>query len=101
MLSITAREADAEITNLPGQPEDVIFSQYSGYVSIDQNKKLFYCLVEASTDADLKPLLLWLNGGPGCSSIGYGAFQEIGTFRVLPNGKLSKRQFSWNTGDFI
>ncbi|KAI6672347.1 hypothetical protein NL676_000253 [Syzygium grande] len=97
MLSITAREADAEITNLPGQPEDVIFSQYSGYVSIDQNKKLFYWLVEASTDADLKPLLLWLNGGPGCSSIGYGAFQEIGPFRVLPSGKLSKRQFSWNT----
>ncbi|KAL3714182.1 hypothetical protein ACJRO7_006166 [Eucalyptus globulus] len=95
MLSITARAA--EITKLPGQPEDVRFAQYSGYVSIKEEKRLFYWLVEASTDAEHKPLLLWLNGGPGCSSIGYGAFQEIGPFRVLPNGKLSKRQFSWNT----
>lgn len=93
--------ADAKITTLPGQPMDASFAQYSGYVTINEKKKLFYWLVEASSDAESKPLLLWLNGGPGASTIGYGAFQEIGPFQILPDGKLSKRQFAWNTGNFV
>lgn len=106
MLSVAARTsiddaASAKITRLPGQPKDACVAQYSGYVRISERKKMFYWLVEASSDADSKPLLLWLNGGPGCSSIGYGAFQEIGPFQVLPNGKLAKRQISWDTGNFV
>ncbi|XP_030512136.2 serine carboxypeptidase 24-like [Rhodamnia argentea] len=89
--------ASARITALPGQPMDASVSQYSGYVRISEKKKMFYWLVEASSDADSKPLLLWLSGGPGCSSIGWGAFQEIGPFQVLPNGELAKREISWNT----
>ncbi|XP_056158980.1 serine carboxypeptidase 24-like [Syzygium oleosum] len=102
MSSVAARTsiddaASAKITRLPRQPKDACVAQYSGYVRISERKKMFYWLVEASSDADSKPLLLWLNGGPGCSSIGYGAFQEIGPFQVLPNGKLAKRQISWDT----
>ncbi|XP_039155861.1 serine carboxypeptidase 24-like [Eucalyptus grandis] len=89
--------ASAKIMTLPGQPKDASVAQYSGYVRINEKKKMFYWLVEAASDADSKPLLLWLNGGPGCSSIGYGAFQEIGPFQVLPNGELAKRQISWDT----
>ncbi|KAI3417723.1 Carboxypeptidase [Psidium guajava] len=89
--------ASARITALPGQPMEASVSQYSGYVRISEKKKMFYWLVEASSYADSKPLLLWLNGGPGCSSIGWGAFQEIGPFQVLPNGELAKREISWDT----
>jgi len=80
---------------------DVSFAQYSGHVTINEKKKLFYWLVEASSDAESKPLLLWLNGGPSATTIGYGAFQEIGPFQFLPDGKLFKRQFAWNTGNFV
>ncbi|AES77859.2 putative carboxypeptidase D [Medicago truncatula] len=86
-----------KITNLPGQPH-VDFHQFSGYVNVDdQNKKaLFFYFVEAKNDAVSKPLVLWLNGGPGCSSLGVGAFSENGPFR--PKGEaLVKNQFSWNT----
>jgi serine carboxypeptidase-like clade 2 len=54
-----------KIAALPGQPNGVSFSQYSGYVTVDENngRALFYYLVEATTDAVTKPLVLWLNGG--------------------------------------
>lgn len=59
-----SKEAD-KISALPGQPPDVNFQQYSGYINVDQStgKSLFYYFVEASADAAKKPLVLWLNGG--------------------------------------
>ncbi|XP_050224356.1 serine carboxypeptidase-like 45 [Mercurialis annua] len=85
-----------KIVKLPGQPE-VGFNQYSGYVTVDDKNQtaLFYYFAEAETDPASKPLVLWLNGGPGCSSLGVGAFSENGPFR--PNGEaLVKNQYSWN-----
>ncbi|KAL3649753.1 hypothetical protein CASFOL_006156 [Castilleja foliolosa] len=87
------------IIKLPGQPSNVTFSQYSGYVTVDQRagRALFYWLVEATKKPESKPLVLWLNGGPGCSSIAYGASEEVGPFRVGPDGvTLSLSPYSWN-----
>lgn len=73
------------------------FQQFSGYVTVDQkkHKSLFYYFVEAEVDPSSKPLVLWLNGGPGCSSLGVGAFSENGPFR--PKGNiLVKNDHSWN-----
>ncbi|KAG5520530.1 hypothetical protein RHGRI_033194 [Rhododendron griersonianum] len=84
------------INQLPGQPQ-VNFQQFSGYVTVDEKKTraLFYYFVEAEGDPDSKPLVLWLNGGPGCSSLGVGAFSENGPFR--PSGKvLVRNEYSWN-----
>jgi len=37
--------------------------------------------------------------GPGCSSIGYGASEEIGPFRINKTGSnLYLNKFTWNTG---
>jgi len=37
--------------------------------------------------------------GPGCSSLAYGAMQELGPFRVNSDGKtLHTNVFSWNRG---
>ncbi|EXB79994.1 Serine carboxypeptidase-like 45 [Morus notabilis] len=85
-----------KIHELPGQPQ-VGFQQFSGYVKVDaqKNTSLFYYFVEAEKDPSSKPLVLWLNGGPGCSSLGVGAFSENGPFR--PNGKiLLRNKYSWN-----
>ncbi|XP_012572179.1 serine carboxypeptidase-like 45 isoform X4 [Cicer arietinum] len=70
------------IHKLPGQPH-INFQQFSGYVTVDEMKQrsLFYYFVESKTNPSSKPLVLWLNGGPGCSSIGIGAFSENGPFR--------------------
>ncbi|KAG5086060.1 hypothetical protein JHK82_053457 [Glycine max] len=93
---ISLPEAD-KISNLPGQPQ-VEFQQYSGYVTVDDQhqRALFYYFVEAEEDPASKPLVLWLNGGPGCSSIGVGAFAEHGPFRPSDNNVLQQNDYSWN-----
>ncbi|KAJ7949231.1 Carboxypeptidase [Quillaja saponaria] len=86
------------IVSLPGQPQ-VKFSQYGGFVTLNETagRALYYYFVEAQHSKDYLPLLLWLNGGPGCSSLAYGAMQELGPFRVHSDGKtLYTNRFSWN-----
>ena len=54
------------ITALPGQPANVSFKQYSGFIVTDDQygRALFYYFVEAETAHPLsRPLTLWLNGG--------------------------------------
>ncbi|CAI9270105.1 unnamed protein product [Lactuca saligna] len=86
------------VTDLPGQP-NVEFQHYAGYVTVNEKngRALFYWFYEAWTLPHEKPLVLWLNGGPGCSSVGYGATQEIGPFLVSTDGKgLRLNPYSWN-----
>ncbi|AES62198.1 putative carboxypeptidase D [Medicago truncatula] len=98
--SIKEQKRD-KIKWLPGQPKIVGFEQYSGYVTVNEEsgRALFYWLTEAplSHGPNSKPLVLWLNGGPGCSSIAYGASEEIGPFRIRPDGKsLYLNPYAWN-----
>ncbi|XP_058223495.1 serine carboxypeptidase 1-like [Rhododendron vialii] len=88
-----------KIDFLPGQPEGVDFDQYAGYVTVNQTagRALFYYFVESPNNSSTNPLVLWLNGGPGCSSLGYGAMEELGPFRVNSDGKtLYRNEYSWN-----
>lgn len=91
------------VDSLPGQPK-VGFKQYAGYVTVNESagRALFYYFVEAnvhsphSRPADY-PLSLWLNGGPGCSSIGGGGFTELGPFFPRSDGRgLQINDHSWN-----
>ncbi|XP_012440153.1 serine carboxypeptidase-like 46 [Gossypium raimondii] len=87
------------IPSLPGQHGHLSFRQYSGYIVTDaeHGRALFYYFVECSSNEDvLHPLTLWLNGGPGCSSLGFGAFMENGPFQPGENGTLIKNPYSWN-----
>ncbi|XP_022156752.1 serine carboxypeptidase-like 45 [Momordica charantia] len=96
MVTFCWRGECERIVRLPGQPA-VAFQQYSGYISVDQyqSRALFYYFVEAHTNPASKPLVLWLNGGPGCSSVGAGAFLEHGPFRPKADILISNN-FSWN-----
>ncbi|KAL3651665.1 hypothetical protein CASFOL_004667 [Castilleja foliolosa] len=88
-----------QINSLPGQPKNITFNQYGGYVTVDQKvgRALYYYFAEAQNYAQASlPLVLWLNGGPGCSSL-YGAMQELGPFRVKSDGKtLFLNEYAWN-----
>ncbi|PWA95989.1 serine carboxypeptidase-like 27 [Artemisia annua] len=90
-----------KIDKLPGQPANVDFDQYSGYVNVNKEsgRSLFYWLTEspANRNPETRPLLLWLTGGPGCSSVAFGAAQEIGPLHINSDGKsLYVNPYSWN-----
>lgn len=88
-----------KISALPGQPAGTDFEQYSGYVTVDPNhgKALFYYFTESPANSSTNPLVLWLNGGPGCSSFGNGAMMELGPFRVNADTvTLSRNKYAWN-----
>ncbi|RCN32049.1 serine carboxypeptidase, partial [Ancylostoma caninum] len=53
-------------------------------------------LTESQSDPSTDPLILWLNGGPGCSSL-TGLFEELGPFKVRDYGAtVYSNDYSWN-----
>jgi len=66
------QEAD-RVEALPGQPSEVGFRQFAGYVTANEShgRALFYWFFEATHDVQNKPLVLWFNGGNFLRSITY------------------------------
>jgi hypothetical protein len=85
-----------EVTALPGWDAPLPSKQYSGYLAVGEHKQLHYWLVEAENAPDSAPLVLWLNGGPGCSSLD-GFIYEHGPFRTDPEDptKLVRFKHTW------
>src|SRR4030088_2786711 len=51
---------------------------------------------ESRNDPKNDPVVLWLNGGPGCSSP-TGFFLELGPSSIDENLKLHNNPYSWNS----
>ncbi|KAJ7590662.1 alpha/beta-hydrolase [Mycena floridula] len=70
--------------------------QMSGYLDIGTNMSMWFWFFESREAPETAPFTLWLNGGPGCSSM-IGLFQENGPCLVNPDGKTTTlNPFSWN-----
>ncbi|XP_074285566.1 serine carboxypeptidase-like 34 [Silene latifolia] len=97
--AVLAEQKADRVVDLPGQPH-VGFKHYAGYITVNEShgRALFYWFFEAVHKPQNKPLVLWLNGGPGCSSIGYGQSEELGPF-FPQKGRQPKLKFNkhaWN-----
>merc|ERR1712054_333179 len=70
--------------------------QYSGYLDDEEeDKHLFYWFFESRNDPKNDPVVLWLNGGPGCSSL-TGLFLELGPSGITKKLDLEHNPSSWN-----
>ena len=65
------------------------------YVKVRENAFVFWWLYGAKTSDPServnKPLIMWLQGGPGGSSTGFGNFEELGPLTV----ELKPRNTTW------
>ncbi|KAK3415163.1 hypothetical protein EUGRSUZ_H00717 [Eucalyptus grandis] len=93
----------ARVHHLPGFNGSFPSEHYSGYVTIDlhHGKRLFYYFVTSEGNPSKDPVVLWLNGGPGCSSFdgfvyehGPFNFEAAKTQKSLP--RLHLNPYSWS-----
>ena len=81
----SAAIAKDEITQLPGYARPLPSRQYSGYLRVPGDhgcsKYYHYWFVESEGDPSTDPVALWLNGGPGSSSL-IGLLTENGPWQT-------------------
>lgn len=86
---------DDRVFYLPGLRHELRQKLYSGYLKVSKTRYLRYAFVESEHDPQEDPIILWLNGGPGCSSL-EGLFLENGPWKVVFKGDyLEENQNSW------
>ncbi|XP_028842958.1 lysosomal protective protein-like [Denticeps clupeoides] len=97
-VAATAAQNGAEadlVTSLPGLSETPTFQHYSGYLQAGSGKYFHYWFVESQNNPSTDPFILWLNGGPGCSSL-EGMLSENGPFHLHDDATVYLNPYSWN-----
>ncbi len=67
----------------------------AGLLDLGEGDDMFYWLFRSRNNPETDPLVLWLTGGPGCSSE-LAIFYENGPWWLRPGGKLERNEHSWN-----
>lgn len=101
-LSCNCVDSQSIIKKLPGFDGLLPFKLETGYTGIGENEEieLFYYFVESERNPREDPLVVWIAGGPGCSTL-RAFFYEIGPFNfdyTRSRGKnpvLELNPYSW------
>ena len=77
--------------------QEVITRESQAYASLQAVEEHKNDITIRLNEATKDPLALWMNGGPGSSSIAYGFWTEHGPFRLADNGTtVELYEYSWN-----
>ncbi|PQE27534.1 serine carboxypeptidase protein [Rutstroemia sp. NJR-2017a BBW] len=101
MPSVTnaATAGDYFVHSLPGAPDGPLLKMHAGHIEVtpEHHGNIFFWHFQNRHIANKQRTVIWLNGGPGCSSED-GALMEVGPYRVKDsNGpKLEYNSGSWD-----
>ena len=85
----------AQVKSLPGLVGAPPTPHWSGFVEVEPGTQLFYYLVKSAGVPSNDPLVWWMNGGPGASSL-VGLFSENGPLLLNKSLQLTPNPYSWN-----
>eukprot|EP00118_Oscarella_pearsei_P028674 m.2674 g.2674 ORF g.2674 m.2674 type:complete len:460 (+) comp8839_c0_seq1:55-1434(+) len=103
-LIVLSRAAvpEDEVKEIPGWSGSLPSRQYSGYIPVNDDKTRFlhYWFVQSESNPSTDPIVLWMNGGPGCSSM-EGYLYELGPLHFESDNpnvapKLMKNPYTWS-----
>ncbi|KHN96987.1 Peptidase S10, serine carboxypeptidase [Metarhizium album ARSEF 1941] len=97
-LAAGKTSADYYVRELPGLPKDgPPIKMHAGHIEItaETNGNLFFWHFQNNHIANRQRTVIWLNGGPGCSSED-GALMEVGPYRVTKDNTLVLNNGTWN-----
>ena len=86
----------SRVLGLPGPGADI--TSHAAFLTVDKelNSNLFFWFIECQQASPLEaPVVLWLQGGPGASSL-FGLFVENGPFNADVDLNLVARNLSWS-----
>lgn len=70
--------------------------QVSGYLDVNQGQAhIFFWMFESRGNPATDPLVLWMTGGPGCSSE-MAVFYEQGPYRIDKHAQVTINPHAWN-----
>ncbi|KAI1416238.1 alpha/beta-hydrolase [Hypoxylon sp. FL1857] len=97
MATAELTASDYYVHSLPGVPEGDLIKMHAGHIEItpEHNGNLFFWHFQNQHIANRQRTVIWLNGGPGCSSED-GALMEIGPYRLKDQNNLEYNNGSWN-----
>ncbi|KAJ5951426.1 uncharacterized protein N7479_009839 [Penicillium vulpinum] len=89
--------ADYYVHSLPGAPEGPFLKMHAGHIEVDPsiNGNLFFWHFQNRHIANRQRTVIWLNGGPGCSSMD-GALMEVGPYRLQDDHTLKYNEGRWD-----
>lgn len=101
MVMMSAPFLNVDLMSFPSTPVSKLpFNSFfpepelHGLIPIKNKDDMFYWFFPSRGDADKDPIVIWLSGGPGCSS-SLAIFHENGPM-TIKDGEAVKNDISWN-----
>jgi len=85
------------VAAMPANPFPSSVEQFFGYITVNASEdgQLFYWGFPSTGDPTTDPVILWMTGGPGCSS-SLALFMENGPYRLSPDNTVEINPYAWN-----
>jgi cathepsin A (carboxypeptidase C) len=99
LSSTMAAPAGDKVKSWPGtNTTDLGFDLYSGFLPLNgtDGKEMHYVFATSQNNSSTDPVVLWLTGGPGCSSLEAFVYENGPYYFPQNQTYLVKNEYSWN-----